>query len=112
MMELSIVVPVHNEEANVRPLVNEIEQVLAASGLDGEMVFVDDGSRDSTQEQLRQLRAEYPASESCCIISAVDKAQLCIPVYVWPGVRSSPPWTEMVRTILLTFPNWWNGGRN
>lgn len=59
-MELSIVVPVHNEQANVRPLVAEIDRVFADTDWAGEMVFVDDGSLDDTLEQLRQLQREYP----------------------------------------------------
>lgn len=58
-LELSIVVPVHNEEGNVRDLVTEI-----AAALDGrayEMVFVDDASTDDTRAALVALKAEFPA---------------------------------------------------
>lgn len=60
-MELSIVVPVHNEEANVGPLVSEIAQVLAEHGLSAEMVFVDDGSQDNTLAELTRMQAVFPA---------------------------------------------------
>ena len=57
---LSIVVPVFNEEANVRPLVTRTRQVVEQMGLSYEFIFVDDGSRDRTFEALRQLAAEDP----------------------------------------------------
>lgn len=58
-MTLSIVVPVHNEAANVEPLIEEIAQVLAGAGLAAEMVFVDDGSQDQTLRELEQLQARF-----------------------------------------------------
>lgn len=58
-MELSVVVPVHNEEDNVEPLIAEIDRVLIDAG-DYEMVFVDDGSTDRTLVRLDGLRARYP----------------------------------------------------
>src|SRR6188768_888930 len=57
--QLSVVVPVHNEEDNVAPLVGEI--VAALRGLiDFEIVYVDDTSRDATLERLRALQATTP----------------------------------------------------
>lgn len=57
-MELSIVVPVHNETENVRPLVEEIDAALGAG--DYEIVYVDDGSTDGTLAALAALQAEFP----------------------------------------------------
>ncbi len=57
--QLSVVVPVHNEEDNVAPLVGEI--VAALRGLtDFEIVYVDDNSRDATLQRLQQLQATTP----------------------------------------------------
>jgi len=57
--ELSIVIPVCNEAANVGPLTAEITQALA--GRDIEVLFVDDGSTDDTLAALRQARITQPA---------------------------------------------------
>ncbi len=46
--ELSIIVPLYNEQESVRPLYEAIVQALARLGRPFEMVFVDDGSRDDT----------------------------------------------------------------
>ncbi|HLN85822.1 MAG TPA: glycosyltransferase family 2 protein [Candidatus Limnocylindrales bacterium] len=54
-MELSIVIPVFNEEESVAPLVHEIEQVLAPSHKRYEIVIVDDGSKDGTFAALQSL---------------------------------------------------------
>ncbi|HYZ64014.1 MAG TPA: glycosyltransferase family 2 protein, partial [Acetobacteraceae bacterium] len=55
---LSVVVPVRNEAPNIRPLVEEISQALA--GFDHQIVYVDDGSSDSTLEELRALMPLLP----------------------------------------------------
>jgi glycosyltransferase involved in cell wall biosynthesis len=59
-MELSIVVPVFNEEENVEPLVREIQSILSSLEKSYEIVVVDDGSRDGTFEILRRLHQSQP----------------------------------------------------
>jgi glycosyltransferase involved in cell wall biosynthesis len=46
--ELSVVVPLYNEEDSLRPLYGAITQALGPLGISFEIVFVDDGSRDAT----------------------------------------------------------------
>jgi len=57
-MELSVVVPVYNEEANVEPLIGEINGVLRHLGKSYEVVVVDDGSEDQTFAVLSKLHRE------------------------------------------------------
>lgn len=58
---LSVVVPVHNEEANLPRLHDEVTRVLQAlGGLDWEFVFVDDGSRDRSLEIILDLHRTDP----------------------------------------------------
>ncbi len=58
ILDLSVVVPIHNEEENVEPLVAELKEVLGGMGLSYEIVFVDDGSRDRSLERLRAATKE------------------------------------------------------
>ncbi len=57
---LSVVVPVFNEEGNAGPLCNEIRSVVRELTPDFEIIFVNDGSRDGTLDELRALCAEEP----------------------------------------------------
>ncbi|MEA2658295.1 MAG: hypothetical protein QOF64_880 [Candidatus Binatota bacterium] len=59
-MELSIVIPVYNEEENIEPLVSELTTVLSRLQQTYEIVIVDDGSRDGTFAKLRVLLAQRP----------------------------------------------------
>ena len=56
MLDLSVVIPVYNEEENLAPLWAELRPVLEGLGLDFEVVFVDDGSQDRSAEIVRRLR--------------------------------------------------------
>lgn len=58
-MELSVVVPVHNETENLKPLIEEIQSALA-SIRDYEIIYVDDGSTDDTLSQLSTLCWGHP----------------------------------------------------
>jgi len=56
--EVSIVVPVYNEEGAAVPLADEIAAAFA--GTPHEIVFVDDASRDGTRERLAEAKARLP----------------------------------------------------
>ncbi|HET6630824.1 MAG TPA: glycosyltransferase family 2 protein [Woeseiaceae bacterium] len=59
-MSLSVVVPLYNEEASVQRLHLSIVKALDAGGFDYEMIFVDDGSRDSTLANAQAIAASDP----------------------------------------------------
>lgn len=58
-MKLSVVLPVYNEEENIRPLFDELKNVLEQSFTDYEIIFVDDGSQDSSLKVLEDLAKKY-----------------------------------------------------
>ncbi|MEM0998775.1 MAG: glycosyltransferase family 2 protein [Bacteroidota bacterium] len=53
MKTLSVVIPVYNEVENVPLMAARIHEALA--GMDYEVIFVDDGSKDGTVKAVRQL---------------------------------------------------------
>ncbi|HZH53224.1 MAG TPA: glycosyltransferase family 2 protein [Microvirga sp.] len=58
--ELSVIIPVHNESANIAPLCERLFPVLNRITSVWEVVFVDDGSRDDTLERVRNLSRTEP----------------------------------------------------
>src|SRR5262249_33461892 len=60
MIELSVVIPVYNEEENIPLLWAELRAVLEQARPEFEVVFVDDGSRDHSAEIIRGLRDTDP----------------------------------------------------
>jgi glycosyltransferase involved in cell wall biosynthesis len=59
-MRLSVVLPCYNEEANVRATVEDVFAWIRRSGIDAEVVAVDDGSKDRTPVILGELAAAHP----------------------------------------------------
>jgi glycosyltransferase involved in cell wall biosynthesis len=59
-MDLSVVVPLYNEEQNVPLLVEQVLRSIRPLGLEHELVVVDDGSTDGTAEVLRGLSSGRP----------------------------------------------------
>lgn len=57
--ELSVIVPAHDEQDNVEPLVGEIEAALDPAGMSYEIVIVDDCSTDRTLERLERLASGH-----------------------------------------------------
>lgn len=82
-MNFSIVIPVYNEQDNIRALIAEIDTCLPET-LDYEIICVDDGSTDNTPSELVQLVDEYSrlrvlqhvtnAGQSAAILSGVEAA--------------------------------------
>ena len=59
-MRLSIVLPCLNEEKNIRLTVGNLQQWFLASGIDGDIIVVNDGSTDGTPQILEEMKREMP----------------------------------------------------
>lgn len=57
-MDLSIVVPLYNEEESIKELYNWIQRVMSPLNWSYEVIFVDDGSNDSSWQVIKSLRQE------------------------------------------------------
>jgi glycosyltransferase involved in cell wall biosynthesis len=59
-VEVSVVVPLRDEEPNVEPLHAELSATLAGLGVDYEVLLIDDGSVDGTFARLQRVQARDP----------------------------------------------------
>lgn len=59
-MNISIVIPAYNEAENVEKTVTDISNFMKASGMEYEIILVNDGSRDRTGEIVRALTVSIP----------------------------------------------------
>src|SRR5215216_3866419 len=58
--EVSVFLPVYNEEPNLRPLHAKLDEALKALGRSAEIVYVDDGSTDGSLKILREIAPMDP----------------------------------------------------
>jgi dolichol-phosphate mannosyltransferase len=80
---ISVVVPVHNEAANIPPLISAISAAL--EGVSHEIVYVDDGSSDASPKILAEIAASLPTlvrvrhrqscGQSAAVITGVKTAR-------------------------------------
>jgi dolichol-phosphate mannosyltransferase len=94
MNSVSVVVPVYNEEENVGILQRELTDAL--SGLDYEIIFVDDGSRDETaariapDPRIRVLRFEKNAGQSAAIFAGLNAVRSKVAVLIDGDLQNDP----------------------
>ncbi len=60
-MQLSVVIPAHNEEGNLASTVTAVDRTLTEASIDYEILVVDDHSTDATPAVLKHLMQHYPA---------------------------------------------------
>ncbi|MFI3280478.1 MAG: glycosyltransferase family 2 protein [Rikenellaceae bacterium] len=60
-VDISVVVPLYNEEESLPELTSWVDKVAAAHSLSYELIFIDDGSSDSSWGVIEQLSEKYPA---------------------------------------------------
>jgi glycosyltransferase involved in cell wall biosynthesis len=60
MMDLSMVIPVKDENENLPDLMKEIAAAMEPTGFEYEVLIIDDGSRDNTWEVVENLSKEFP----------------------------------------------------
>jgi undecaprenyl-phosphate 4-deoxy-4-formamido-L-arabinose transferase len=58
--EISVIIPVYNEEESIAPLFAELEPVLESLGRPYEIIFINDGSRDRSFAMLYDLHKAHP----------------------------------------------------
>ena len=102
-LDISVVVPLYNEEESLPELTAWIDRVARENGLSYEIVFVDDGSTDGSWETLERLKEHYPCGRSGSPATTASRPH---------STADSPPpkatwssrWTPTCRTRPTKFP--------
>lgn len=84
-LDLTIVLPVYNEQTNIEPLYAELKDVLDGIGLRYEIIFIDDGSTDDSykiikaikmaDEQVRAIRFRRNFGQTAALAAGFDHAK-------------------------------------
>jgi dolichol-phosphate mannosyltransferase len=94
MNNVSVVVPLYNEEQSVAMLQRELDDAL--TGVDYEIIFVDDGSQDETVARIaadprtRVLRFEKNAGQSAAIFAGLQAVRSEVAVLIDGDLQNDP----------------------
>lgn len=94
MSDVSVVVPLYNEEQSVAMLQRELADAL--TGLDYEIIFVDDGSQDETAARIaanprtRVLHFEKNAGQSAAIFAGLQAVRSEVAVLIDGDLQNDP----------------------
>lgn len=72
-MDTSIIIPTYNEKENLPILIERIVNALKGSGIEGEIIVVDDDSPDGTWKAAEELKEKY---ENLKVLRRIDKRGL------------------------------------
>ena len=99
-MDLSVVIPVYNEDESVDLLCEKVDQALSSLSLTSEAILVDDGSSDSTWEKLKELKKQYPRlhlvrfrrnfGQTAAMAAGLDKAKGSVIVTMDADLQNDP----------------------
>src|SRR2546428_5380152 len=91
-MRLSVVIPVYNEEAGLPALCGRLYPALDSLGIDYEVIFVNDGSRDRSAALLREQFARRPDATRVILLNGNFGQHMAIMAGFerCPGERGAP----------------------
>lgn len=105
-MKLSVVIPVMNEEDNIKPLIEQVD--IALRDIDYELILVDDGSSDKTIENIEQyallntklLIFNRNYGQTTAMAAGIDEAQGELIVTLDGDLQNDPSDIPMMMEIL------------
>ena len=100
MKELTIIIPVYNEEENLERVEKELSDYLKISSVPAQVLFVNDGSKDSSQEIIEAIRSRNSSFNyisfkenrglSAAIKAGFDHAETDLVGYIDADLQTSP----------------------
>lgn len=110
-LDISVVVPLYNEEESLPELVAWIDRVAVANGLNYEIIMVDDGSTDRSWEVVKELSVHYTAiraisfarnyGKSAALYCGFDMAEGEVVFTMDADLQDSPDEIPQMRRMIL-----------
>jgi glycosyltransferase involved in cell wall biosynthesis len=75
MPVLSIVIPAFNEEKTIISILEKVRNCRLPDGIEKEIIFIDDSSKDTTESLVREYREKYPELTMKLIVHAENRGK-------------------------------------
>ena len=89
-MDISVVIPLYNEEESLPELFAWIQRVMDANHFSYEVIFVNDGSTDHSWQVIEKLRSESDYGKSPALYCGFEKAQGDVVITMDADLQDSP----------------------
>ena len=110
-MDVTVVVPLYNEEESLRELHAWIKRVMDENGLTYEVIFVNDGSTDNSWKVLQDMQREYPEvhairfrrnyGKSPALYCGFERAQGDVVITMDADLQDSPDEIPELRRMII-----------
>ncbi|MEA3511705.1 MAG: glycosyltransferase family 2 protein [Actinomycetota bacterium] len=101
--DVSIVLPIYNEQGHLREEIERIQVVMDASEFSYEIIVVDDGSTDGSAEELRSIDGirliQYAQNRGAGAARKIGTHKAKAPIVVWTDVDMSYPNEQIPQLI-------------
>ena len=114
MIDLSVIIPIYNEEKNIPTLVQRLQQVINPMKLTVEYVFINDGSRDNSIALIKQLSTMHEEvkyidfsrnfGHQIAVTAGLDKCNGNAAVIIDADLQDPP---EVLHTFLAKWQEGW-----
>jgi glycosyltransferase involved in cell wall biosynthesis len=110
-MDISVIIPLYNEDESLPELHAWIKRVMDANGFTYEIIFVNDGSTDQSWQVIQQLAAEHPEVKGICfrrnygkspaLYCGFDRAQGDVVITMDADLQDSPDEIPELRRMIV-----------
>lgn len=97
-MDISVIIPLYNEEESLPELYAWIERVMTANGYSFEVIFVNDGSTDRSWQVIETLANDHQEVKGIKFRRNYGKSPACIVASTRLRVMWLSPWTPTCKT--------------
>lgn len=97
-MDISVIIPLYNEDESLTELTAWIEKVMTKHRFSYEIIMIDDGSKDRSWELICRLAEKIPVSGQSDFAGITENLPPCTAVFTPHKAMSSLQWTQTCRT--------------
>ena len=110
-MNISVVIPLLNEEESLRELHEWIARVMEANNFSYEILFIDDGSTDDSWNIIHELTQKHAEVKAFVFYKTMESRKPYMLVLKKRLAKLSLRWMQICKTVPTRFPTYTNSSQ-